>query len=103
MSLGDKADRIPVIVRPDTPAKIAVQMSTFTYLSYANKHLSFDAQIAQAIVVHTTVITADDIEYNKLQESGLSTYDITPMGPACFILPGNDRSSTFALAIAWPT
>lgn len=73
---GDKTDRIPVIVRPTSPrAKIAVQMSTFTYLAYANEHLSFDAQIAQAIVAHTPVISADDIEYNKLQEFGLSTYD----------------------------
>lgn len=76
VSAGDKTDRIPVIVRPKTPrAKIAVQMSTFTYLAYANEHLSFDAQIAQAIVAHTPVISANDIEYNKLQEFGLSTYD----------------------------
>lgn len=76
VSAGDKVDRIPVIVRPQAPrAKIAVQMSTFTYLAYANEHLSFDAQIAQAIVAHTPVISADDIEYNKLQEFGLSTYD----------------------------
>ena len=76
VTAGDKTDRIPFIVRPDVPrAKIAVQMSTFTYLAYANEHLSFDAQIAQAIVAHTPVISADDIEYHKLQEFGLSTYD----------------------------
>ena len=76
VTAGDKTDRIPVIVRPQNPrAKIAVQMSTFTYLAYANEHLSFDAQIAQAIVAHTPVISAGDIEYNKLQEFGLSTYD----------------------------
>lgn len=76
VSAGDKVDRIPVIVRPDKPrAKIAVQMSTFTYLAYANERLSFDAQIAQAIVAHTPVITGDDIEFSKLQEFGLSTYD----------------------------
>ncbi|MEM6985831.1 MAG: N,N-dimethylformamidase beta subunit family domain-containing protein, partial [Pseudomonadota bacterium] len=73
---GEAVDRIPVIVRPATPrAKIAVQMSTFTYLAYANEHLSFEAQIAQAIVAHTPVISRDDIQYNKLQEFGLSTYD----------------------------
>jgi N,N-dimethylformamidase len=73
---GDRVDRIPVILRPDVPrARIAVQMSTFTYLAYANEHLSFDAQIAQAIVAHTPVISGEDIEYNKLQEFGLSTYD----------------------------
>ncbi|MDG1211425.1 MAG: LamG domain-containing protein [Paracoccaceae bacterium] len=76
VSAGDNIDRIPVIIRPDAPrAKIAVQMSTFTYLAYANEHLSFDAQIAQAIVAHTPVISGDDLEYNKLQEFGLSTYD----------------------------
>lgn len=76
VSAGDRVDRIPVIIRPDKPrAKIAVQMSTFTYLAYANEHLSFDAQIAQAIVAHTPVITGEDIEYDKLQEFGLSTYD----------------------------
>lgn len=76
VSAGERVDRIPVIIRPDRPrAKIAVQMSTFTYLAYANEHLSFDAQIAQAIVAHTPVISGEDIEYNKLQEFGLSTYD----------------------------
>ena len=73
---GDHVDRIPVILRPAKPrARIAVQMSTFTYLAYANEHLSFEAQIAQAIVAHTPVISAEDIEYEKLQEFGLSTYD----------------------------
>lgn len=76
VTAGKAMDRIPVIIRPSTPrAKIAVQMSTFTYLAYANEHLSFEAQIAQAIVAHTPVISGDDLEYNKLQEFGLSTYD----------------------------
>ncbi|SPJ28975.1 N,N-dimethylformamidase beta subunit family domain-containing protein [Falsiruegeria mediterranea] len=76
VSAGEAVDRIPVIIRPDKPrAKIAVLMSTFTYLAYANEHLSFEAAIAQAIVAHTPVISGDDLEYNKLQEFGLSTYD----------------------------
>ena len=76
VTAGEAIDRIPVIIRPDRPCtKIAVQMSTFTYLAYANEHLSFEAQIAQAIVAHTPVISGEDIEYNKLQEFGLSTYD----------------------------
>ncbi len=76
ITCGDTVDRIPVIVRPDKPrAKIAVQMSSFTYLAYANEHLSFNGQIAQAIVAHTPVITGEDLEYQKLQEFGLSTYD----------------------------
>lgn len=76
ITAGDSVDRIPVIVRPDKPrAKIAVQMSSFTYLAYANEHLSFDAQTAQAVTAHTPVISATDLEFNKLQEFGLSTYD----------------------------
>ncbi|QBF30826.1 N,N-dimethylformamidase beta subunit family domain-containing protein [Thalassococcus sp. S3] len=76
ITAGDVVDRIPVIIRPAKPkAKIAVLMSTFTYLAYANEHLSFEAQIAQAIVGHTPVITGEDIEYTKLAEFGLSTYD----------------------------
>ena len=76
ITAGKAVDRIPFIVRPDRPrAKIAVQMSTFTYLAYANEHLSFDAQIAQAITAHTPVLSGDDIEYEKLQEFGRSTYD----------------------------
>lgn len=76
ITAGDAVERIPVIIRPDKPrARIAVLMSTFTYLAYANEHLSFEAQIAQAIVAHTPVISGEDLEYNKLQEFGLSTYD----------------------------
>ena len=76
VSAGDTIDRIPVIIRPDKPrARIAVQMSSFTYLAYANEHLSFDGQIAQAITAHTPVISGDDLEFQKLQEFGLSTYD----------------------------
>ncbi len=76
ISAGDRVDHIPVIIRPAKPrAKIAVQMSTFTYLAYANEHLSFEAQIAQAIVAHTPVISGEDLVYTKLQEFGLSTYD----------------------------
>ena len=76
ISSGNAVDRIPFIVRPQKPkAKIAVQMSTFTYLAYANERLSFEAQIAQAIVAHTPVISEKDIEYQKLAEFGLSTYD----------------------------
>lgn len=76
VTAGNAVDRAPVIVRSASPkARIAVQMSTFTYLAYANEHLSFEAQIAQAIVGHTPIISGDDLEYNKLQEFGLSTYD----------------------------
>jgi N,N-dimethylformamidase beta subunit-like, C-terminal/Concanavalin A-like lectin/glucanases superfamily len=73
---GDAEDHIPVIIRASKPkAPIAVLMPTFTYLAYANEHMSFEANIAQAITAHTPVLVAEDIEFKKLEEFGLSTYD----------------------------
>lgn len=69
-------DSIPFIVRPRTPkARLAVLLPTFTYLAYANEHLSYEAPIAQAITAHTPVLNQADLEYKKLEEFGLSTYD----------------------------
>lgn len=81
---GGVEDHVPFIVRPDEPrAKIAVLMSTFTYLAYANEHLAYEAPIAQAIVAHTPVIVPEDLEYKKLEEFGLSTYDHHSDGAGC--------------------
>ena len=81
---GGAEDHIPFIVRPDKPrARIAVLMPTFTYLAYANEHLSYEAPIAQAIVAHTPVIVPEDLEYKKLEEFGLSTYDHHLDGAGC--------------------
>lgn len=81
---GETEDHIPFILRPDVPrAKIAVLLPTFTYLAYANEHLSYEAPIAQAIVAHTPVITAEDLEFKKLEEFGLSTYDHHTDGAGC--------------------
>jgi N,N-dimethylformamidase len=44
---GDAEDHIPFFVRASQPkAALAVLMSTFTYLAYANEHLAFEAPIA---------------------------------------------------------
>ena len=84
LSAGEAEDHIPFIVRPDRPrARIAVLLPTFTYLAYANEHLSYEAPIAQAIVAHTPVITAEDLEFKKLDEFGLSTYDHHTDGAGC--------------------
>ncbi|WP_136660460.1 N,N-dimethylformamidase beta subunit family domain-containing protein [Nitratireductor sp. XY-223] len=81
---GGMEDHVPFFVRPQTPgAKIAVLMPTFTYLAYANEHLAYEAPIAQAIVAHTPVIVAEDLEYKKLEEFGLSTYDHHSDGAGC--------------------
>ncbi|MEJ8570098.1 N,N-dimethylformamidase beta subunit family domain-containing protein [Microbaculum marinum] len=76
LTAGGAEDYIPVIIRAAKPkAPIAVLLPTFTYLAYANEHLSFEANIAQAITAHTPVLVPEDIEFKKLEEFGLSTYD----------------------------
>jgi N,N-dimethylformamidase len=73
---GEAEEHVPFFVRAPKPkAPLAVLMSTFTYLAYANERLAFDAMIAQAITAHTPILTDADIEFTKLQEFGLSTYD----------------------------
>jgi N,N-dimethylformamidase len=84
VSGGGGEDNIPFIVRPKTPrAKLAFLLPTFTYLAYGNEHLSYEAPIAQAITAHTPVIVAEDLEYKKLDEFGLSTYDHHTDGAGC--------------------
>ena len=81
---GKQQDHVPFIVTPHTPkSAIAVLLPTMTYLAYANEHLSYEAPIAQAIVAHTPVISQQDIEYKKLEEFGLSTYDHHADGSGC--------------------
>lgn len=77
-------DHVPFFVRAVTPkAPIAVLMSTFTYLAYANEHLAYEAPIAQAITAHTPILTTRDVEFVKLNEFGLSTYDHHSDGAGC--------------------
>ena len=84
VSGGGAEDSIPFIVRPKSPrAKLAFLLPTFTYLAYGNEHLSYEAPIAQAITAHTPVIVAEDLEYKKLEEFGLSTYDHHTDGAGC--------------------
>lgn len=77
-------DHVPFFVRAAQPkAPIAVLMSTFTYLAYANEHLAYEAPIAQAITGHTPILTRRDIDFVKLNEFGLSTYDHHSDGAGC--------------------
>ncbi|MCB1420091.1 MAG: DUF6605 domain-containing protein [Zhengella sp.] len=81
---GATDDHVVFIVRPDRPrAPVAVLLPTFTYLAYANEHLAYEAPIAQAITAHTPVIVPEDLEYKKLEEFGLSTYDHHSDGAGC--------------------
>ena len=84
VSGGGAEDSIPFIVRPKVPkARLAYLLPTFTYLAYGNEHLAYDAPIAQAITAHTPVIVPEDLEYKKLDEFGLSTYDHHSDGAGC--------------------
>ncbi|UVC08030.1 LamG domain-containing protein [Rhizobium sp. TH2] len=84
IAAGNGTDSVPFIVRPKTPkAKLALLLPTFTYLAYGNEHLSYEAPIAQAITAHTPVLNEEDLEYKKLEEFGLSTYDHHSDGAGC--------------------
>jgi len=81
---GGAEEHIPFFVRAKNPkAKLAVLMATFTYLAYANEHLAYDALIAQSITAHTPILSEADIEFNKLDEFGLATYDHHTDGAGC--------------------
>lgn len=70
-------DHVPFFVRPcAATAKLAVLMPTYTYLAYANEHLSFEAPIAQAICANTPVVTEADLTWKQQEAYGLSTYDV---------------------------
>jgi N,N-dimethylformamidase len=73
---GLAEEYIVFFVRARTPrARIAMLMPTASYLAYANEHLSFDAQIVQAMTGQPPILSASDIELYKNKEFGLSTYD----------------------------
>lgn len=106
---GDAEEHVPFFVRAASPkAPLAVLMSTFTYLAYANEQLAFAAPIAQAITAHTPILTDDDIEFYKLQEFGLSTYDHHSDGAGCCystwrrpILNVRPRHRNAATGVTW--
>jgi N,N-dimethylformamidase len=106
---GEAEDHIPFFVRAAKPkAPLAVLMSTFTYLAYANERLAFDAPIAQAITAHTPILTEADLDFYKLQEFGLSTYDHHSDGAGCCysswrrpILNVRPRHRNAATGVSW--
>lgn len=83
---GEVEDHVPFFVRAAKPeAPIAVLMPTFTYLAYANEHLSFEAPIAQAICANTPVVGALDLHWGSDSDFGLSTYDVhNDYGGVCY-------------------
>lgn len=84
--MGGREDHVPFFVRPARPtAATAVLMPTFTYLAYANEHLSFEAPIAQAICSNVPIVTEEEIHWKAQEEYGLSTYDVhSDGGGVCY-------------------
>jgi N,N-dimethylformamidase len=81
---GEVEDHIPFFVRAANPkAPLAMLMSTFTYLAYANECLTFDAPIVQAITAQTPILTDADLSFSPNREYGISTYDHHVDGAGC--------------------
>jgi len=74
---GEREEHIPFFVRPvKAAAPIAMLMSSFTYLAYANEHLSFEGSVAQVACANTPVVTPADLLWKSHEQFGLSTYDV---------------------------
>ena len=70
-------DYIPFFVRPpkDKPtARIALIMSTFAYMAYANDNLSVNSVIAQLLTGRVPLLQPEDLLLNKERGYGLGTY-----------------------------
>jgi N,N-dimethylformamidase len=84
--MSGQEDHVPFFVSSAEPkAKLAVLMSTFTYLAYANERLAFDGALAEAVVAHTPVMSPGDVEWKRDQKFGMSTYDVhSDGGGVCY-------------------
>lgn len=74
---ADKEDYIPFFVRPPASgptAKIALIMSTNSYMAYANDNLSVNSVIAQLLTGQVPLLQPSDLLLNKERGYGLGTY-----------------------------
>jgi N,N-dimethylformamidase len=74
---GDE-DYVPFFVRPPLgapTAKIAVIMSTQSYMAYANEHLAADAGAAELLVYRIPIMQAQNMFLAEHREYGGSIYD----------------------------
>jgi N,N-dimethylformamidase len=70
---GDLEDHIPFFVSPREPrGRIAVLLSTFTYLAYANECLPIGSELMTGVPL---VLSEDGAHARAAREHGLSTYD----------------------------
>jgi hypothetical protein len=81
-------DMITFFVRPNpmSTATVAMVLSTFTYMAYANEHM-FDKTRSSAMSVPNTLsILTNDENYKKMvkrSDLGLSVYDVHKDGSGC--------------------
>jgi len=72
-----KEDYIPFFVRPPkgrSKAKIALIMSTCSYMAYANDNLSVNSVVAQLLTAQVPLLQPSDLLLNKEHGYGLGTY-----------------------------
>ena len=76
-STPDHEDYIPFFVRPPTgttTAKMALVMSTHSYMAYANDNLSVNSVIAQLLTGQVPLLQPGDLLLNQERGYGLGTY-----------------------------
>ena len=74
---AETEDYIPFFVRPPaggSGAEIAVIMSTFSYMAYANDNLSVNSVVAQLLTGQVPLLQPGDLLLNKERGYGLGTY-----------------------------
>ena len=74
---AETEDYIPFFVRPPvggSGAKVAVIMSTFSYMAYANDNLSVNSVVAQLLTGQVPLLQPGDLLLNKERGYGLGTY-----------------------------
>ncbi|MEM7542619.1 MAG: N,N-dimethylformamidase beta subunit family domain-containing protein [Pseudomonadota bacterium] len=74
---AETEDYIPFFVRPPiggSGAKIAVIMSTYSYMAYANDNLSVNSVVAQLLTGQVPLLQPGDLLLNKERGYGLGTY-----------------------------
>ena len=82
------SDKITFFVRPNpaSTAKVALVLSTFTYLAYANEHM-WDQTRSSAMVVPDGINVLEmDQDYRRMvrrSDLGLSVYDVHKDGSGC--------------------
>ncbi len=76
-AIAETEDYIPFFVRPPaggSGAEIAVIMSTFSYMAYANDNLSVNSVVAQLLTGQVPLLQPGDLLLNKERGYGLGTY-----------------------------